>query len=277
MTTEFAEIAKQELEARKLARTSLKHFTWYTFGPRYRIRPYNELICDAVDLAITRRITRLMVFVPPQYGKSEIVSIRAPAYTLGRYPDTKLIATSYALTLVRKFSRQARDLIKSKQYRNVFPNIKLASANKSVTEWQLANYRGGVFAAGITGGITGNPADGIIIDDPIKDDKDALSEAKRDGDWEWFWTCADSRLAPDGFVILCLTRWHEDDLAGRLLLNQQKGSVHPWYVLRLPTLAEKPEETEDWATRHEVPPERLLTRQIVDELHISRPAKSNTG
>jgi hypothetical protein len=261
--------AVKELARRALARKRLKYFIPYVF-PKYRIFPHNQLIADAVDLAIKGLYKRLMVFVPPQYGKSEIVSRKTPPFVLGNYPNKKLIMVSYGQDLANMFSRDSRDLIGSKLYQQLFgetanreTSIQLTKDHKSVKNWGISNYRGGVYAAGITGGISGHSADFAIIDDPVKDEEEAQSLLKRDKNWDWYWSSLYSRLSPDAPIILCMTRWHEDDLAGRLLQSQDK-SGDKWYVLRLPAMAETPAEIAEWCETNFVTHDYWLTRTKVD-------------
>jgi hypothetical protein len=259
------ELARQEKESRSLARTYLRHFVTYTF-PGYNVRPHNQLVADVVDLAVLRILKRVMINIPPQYGKSEIVSRKAPAYALGRFPDLRILLISYAFSLASTLSRNARDLMNSSLYKNLFPDIKLSRKSQSVRLWEIEGHRGGVFAAGVTGGISGHPSDFTIIDDPVKDEEEALSETRREAIWNWYWASSDSRLSPDAVVILCMTRWHEDDLAGRLLLKQEEPDADKWYVLRLPAKAESSYEISEWCEKNFVAPDRYLNLEMVKRL-----------
>lgn len=265
-STETYEDVKQELARRKLI-----SFTRYTF-PNYKVKPHNLLIADTLDLVVYGIITRLMVFLPPQYGKSELVSRRFPPFFLGRNPDKKIIQASYNRDLASSFTRQSREIVQSKEYQKLFgvdsyyhPPVKLSDSKKSASEWNLAHHRGGVFAAGVTGGMTGYSADLMVIDDPVKDDIEASSPTTRQRQSDWFWSVAYSRLSPDAPIILCMTRWHEDDLAGRLLKTQDKTEEF-YYVLRLPAMAETEEQTEKFLEQNFIQPEYYLNREMVDEL-----------
>ncbi|MEM4406024.1 MAG: phage terminase large subunit [Candidatus Methanomethylicaceae archaeon] len=262
-----SEVAR-ELARRELARRRLHFFIRYTF-PEYVARPHNRLIADAVDLVLCGYWRRLMIFCPPQYGKSEIVSRRTPPFYLGKNPDKGIILTSYSADLAHALSREARAIIMSNLYKNVFESetsgrdISLSDDAKSVKFWRISGHRGGLLATGVGGGITGHRADLLIIDDPVKDNEEATSEKIREMHWQWYWSSAFSRLAPDGGVILCMTRWHEDDLAGRLLATQHEYGDY-WYVLRLPALAEESEEIEKWCKNNNVDVSRWVTRDLVD-------------
>ncbi len=257
---------RRELVLRELARKSLFYFIRYTF-PGYIPRPHNRLIADAIDLVIFGRWKRLMVFCPPQYGKSEIVSRRATPFILGNNPEVNIILASYAADLAHNFSREARGIIQSMLYKNVFGELRgemeISEDAKSVKLWRIAGHNGGMLAAGVGGGITGHRADFLIIDDPVKDNEEASSERIRSSVWEWFWSSAHTRLSPNAGIVLCMTRWHEDDLAGRLLATQDESEEY-WYVLRLPALAEDEKEIELWCERHNVDIQHHVTRGLVD-------------
>lgn len=265
------QLAKEEYARRKLARKHLKDFVVYTF-PGYRVRPYNQLICDAVELCIYGVIERLVLNVPPQYGKSEILSRRTPPFYLGRFPERRMMIASYNAGLAYELSRNARDIIESDRYINLFGHlssyeepVELDEENRSVHSWSIAGKRGGMTAAGIGGGLTGKSADFAIVDDPLKDDVDASSETIRDQQFNWYWTVLHTRLSPHAPVILNQTRWHEDDLTGRLL-KQAAEIGELWYVLRLPALAEDETEITKWAEMHNVDEEHWLTREKVDDM-----------
>jgi len=168
-----------------------------------------------------------MIFVPPRHGKSEMVTVRYPIFRLERDPTLRVIITAYNQTLSDKFSRKARKIAQTRG------RIMISQERKAVNDWETVQG-GGLRSAGVGGGITGLGANLIIIDDPVKSREEASSLTIRDRVYDWFTTDVYSRLEPDGAVILIMTRWHEDDLAGRLL------SRHPseWTVVRLPALAE---------------------------------------
>lgn len=268
---DLSQQAQAEKAKRVLARRHMRNFVPFVF-PSYRIRPYNQLICDTLDLCVEGVITRLMIFMPPQYGKSELVSRKLPAFYLGRYPEKRIILASYAATLAYELSRDARNLILTDKYQQVFGSmssseepIQLSEDSRSVHTWNLDGHRGGLAAAGIGGGIAGKPADFAIIDDPVKDDVEAQSATTKEQHHSWYWSALVSRLSPGAPVILTMTRWAEDDLAGKLLSSQDDVKEY-WYVLRLTAVAESPTQTERWCQMNHVKPEYYLTREIVDDL-----------
>lgn len=156
-----------------------------------------------------------------------------PSYFLGKNPEGRVIAVSYGDALAHRFGRANREKIR--EFGEKLFGIQVADDNASSTNWGLKGHRGGMISAGIGGPITGEGADLLVIDDPIKNRQEALSVRYREMVWgEWQNTLL-TRLSPTGAVILTLTRWHEDDLAGRLLASEPEK----WTVIRLPAEAEK--------------------------------------
>lgn len=229
--------------------------------------------------------------MPPRHGKSTHVSVYFPAWHLGLYPDQRIIACSYSADLSHTFSRQARNIIRSPEYAEIFGNtgvyeevVELAPDSRSVAKWDLAApHRGGYVSAGVGGSITGQGADILIIDDPLKDAEEAGSSTILQNVWEWFTTTAYTRLQGHDALILMMTRWSEDDLIGRVLAQAEtNGSTDEWTILNLPALAEEDDplgrrEGEAlWPERF--PAERILRAQSVlsprefSALYQQRPA-----
>ncbi|MEE8597942.1 MAG: terminase family protein, partial [Dehalococcoidales bacterium] len=239
--------ARAELEKRKRERqpeldniaSSLLHFTKYTFSGNYVAEPAHQVIADTVDDVMDGEIDRLIVTAPPQHGKSEIISVRLPAYWLGHYPDYPVILTSYAATLAQDKSRQARDLVESAVYRDVFPGVTTNPNARAVANWKLSGFRGEMVAAGVGGPILGHGAMLGIIDDPVENWEHAQSPVMRQRTWDWWRRTFRTRIWENGAIILVMSRWHEDDLIGRIL--NSKGSSR-WDILRLPAISETQEE-----------------------------------
>ena len=152
-------------------------------------------------------LKRLMLFVPPRHGKSEQTTIRYPTWRLERDPTLRVIVGAYNQILANKFSRKAR--------RIAVQRLDLSAERVAVEDWETAQG-GGFRVVGVGGGITGQGGDLIIIDDPVKNREEANSQAYRDRVWEWYTDDLYTRLEPGGAIILIMTRWHEDDLAGRI-------------------------------------------------------------
>lgn len=236
--------AAERLLARRRARASLLAFTQFTY-PQYVADPVHELMAATLDRVVAGEVSRLMVFAPPQHGKSELTSVRLPAFWLGRKPDDPVILTSYGATLAESKSRQVRDILISDEFRALFGDLSpvdepvaLRPDSRAVARWQLAGHRGALLAVGVGGPVTGHGARLGIIDDPFENWEQASSQTHRDRVWEWYRGTFRTRIWEGGAIVLIMTRWHEDDLAGRLLRDQ----ADEWTVLRLPALAESQEE-----------------------------------
>jgi len=230
----IADLLEQSItqaDRRTLAQTHLMDFARYV-DPSYFPARHLAAIAGKLEAVERGAIRKLMIFVPPRYGKSELTSVKFPAWYLGRHPDRRIIHTSYAAALSNTFSRRTRNLLADTRYQELF-DVRLAADSMSVEHWNLQGQRGGFISAGLGGAITGHGANVFIIDDPIKDQAEADSAAHREAVWEWYGAVARTRLEPDAAMVLIMTRWHDDDLAGRLL--KQGG----WTVVNLPVLAEE--------------------------------------
>lgn len=237
-------MAATRLLARRNARARLLDFTRYTY-PQYVADPVHALIASTLDRVVAGELTRLMIFAPPQHGKSELTSVRLPAFWLGQRPDDPVILTSYGATLAESKSRQVRDILIGDEFRALFGDlapvdepVQLRPDSRAVARWQLAGHRGAMLAVGVGGPVTGHGAQLGIIDDPFENWEQAASQTHRDRVWDWYRGTFRTRIWEGGAIVLIMTRWHEDDLAGRLL-REQGGE---WHVLRLPALAETQEE-----------------------------------
>lgn len=186
-----------------------------------------------VDLA-QRKIQRLMVMMPPRHGKSVLISQFFPAWYLGTHPEQRVILASYEAHFAASWGRQARDVLAEHGAEHF--GVALRRDSAAVNRWDLADHPGGMITAGVGGPITGRGANLLIVDDPVKNAEQALSETYRNKAWEWWTSTAFTRLEPDAIVVVVQTRWHEDDLAGRIL-REQAGEN--WHVLCLPAIAEQ--------------------------------------
>ena len=202
----------------------------------YAPAPHHYLIASYLEQVERGEIDRLMIYSPPRHGKSEIVSRRFPAWYLGRNPKKQIIAASYNSDLAADFGRDVRNLVADRVYQDIF-SVSLRQDSKAADRWNTDN--GGAYvAAGVGSGITGRGAHLGIIDDPFKDRKEAESETVRDNVWNWYVSTFYTRLMPGAAVVLMCTRWHEDDLVGRLLKAMKEGGDQ-WTVVNLPALAEE--------------------------------------
>lgn len=225
--------AAKELLARRRARESLLGFTCYTM-PKFEPGEHHAKICAGLEAVERGEIRRLMIEAPPRHTKSELASRRFPAWYVGKHPDRQLITSTYSGDFAQDFGRDVKGIVSSDEYRALFPNVHLAEDSKAKGRWHTSE--GGVYyAVGVNGPITGRGAHVALIDDPVKNRQDADSEVIRDSAWKWYTSTLRTRLMPGGAIILVMTRWHEDDLAGRLLSAQEKGGEE-WTVISLPAI-----------------------------------------
>ena len=194
---------------------------------------------------------RLIIQAPPRSGKSELFSRRFPAWAFGQNPNLQMIAASYSADLSSRMNRDVQRIIDSEEYAGVFPETSFSSntsasinSQKNIRNseiFEIAGYAGSYRSAGVGGGITGMGADIAIIDDPVKDAKEANSQTYRDSVWDWYTSTFYTRLSPKSGILLGMTRWHEDDLAGRLLADMKNGGDQ-WRVVSFPAIAEEDEQ-----------------------------------
>ena len=238
-------VAAGELNERKGAKDSLLAFTQFTL-PGYVAAPHHEMIAERLEKIERGELRRLMVFMPPRHGKSELASRRFPAWCLGRRPGMEIIAASYNADLASDFGRQVRDIVGSDEYRRCFAGVGLAAGNRAAERWQTTN--GGAYrAVGVGTATTGRGADLLLIDDPFKDRESADSAAVRRRVWDWYRSTAYTRLSPEGCVVVIQTRWHEDDLSGKLIAAMGKKGDR-WEVLSLPAISDDGEAL--WPQRY---------------------------
>lgn len=216
---------------------------------------------------------RILIEAPPRHGKSELASVHFPAWFLGNEPDRRIIGTAYGADLARDFGRRARNVIQSTVYRSIFPGITVSQSSSAADEWSLDGYNGGYIAAGIGGPITGRGAHLLLIEDPVKNREDANSQIYRDKVWDWYTSTAYTRLEGRGLVIVIMTRWHEDDLVGRLLAEQQAGTGDRWHRITFPSLDERGEAL--WPEKFDVKT-LIQIRNVIGArdfaaLHMQRP------
>ena len=192
---------------------------------------HHRLIAEKLEAVERGEIDRLMIFMPPRHGKSELASKRFPAWCLGRNPKRQIIAASYNSDLASDFGRNVRNIVAEPEFGQVFRNVGLAPDSQAANRMNT-NHGGTYVAAGVGTAVTGRGADIALIDDPFKDREEADSERRRDVVWDWYRSTLFTRLMPGGAVVVILTRWHEDDLAGRLL----EAEGDQWTVLSMPAI-----------------------------------------
>ncbi len=241
MNASLAELPTLEEVRQEKARRHLGDFAELMLG----LVParHHEFVNEKLEAVERGEIRRLMLFEPPGHAKSTYASQLFPAWYLGRNPKNRIIAASHTAQLATKFGRRVRNLFDLLEW--PVPEVSLARDSKAADQWETVQG-GEYFAAGVGGGIAGRRADLAVVDDPIKGRKDADSITVRENLWEWYRADLHNRLTPDAAIILIQTRWHEDDLAGRILPEDYKGETgwitgrdgERWFVVNLPALAE---------------------------------------
>jgi predicted phage terminase large subunit-like protein len=223
---------------RELRRLAARHraVTWDTPGdlaaaldPRNVQTPALDLIDAALVDVAEGRCDRLIISMPPQEGKSQRVSRRFPSWLLVRDQDLRIAIASYEFGMARRWGRAIRDDLTSHSL------LQVDQSSAAAHEWVIDGHDGGVYSVGIGGPLTGRPVDLLIIDDPIKDREQADSVTYRQRAWDWWTDVAVTRLAAGAPVVLILTRWHEDDLAGRLTAAEDG---HLWRTINIPAQAD---------------------------------------
>lgn len=222
-----------------------------SIDPMTRQTPALDMIDDGIEWALSTRDARLSISMPPQEGKSTRCAVWAPIRALQLDPDRRVIVASYAEGLAGEHARTARNIIEQHGSRARDPltgvplpdklGLELASDKSAASHWTIKGHRGGVFAAGVGGGMTGRPADLIIIDDPYKNMEEADSPAYRAKVDDWFNAVVTTRLAPGSPIILIQTRWNEADLAGTLAHRDRElpPEQREWRHINIPAVAEE--------------------------------------
>ena len=215
-------------------RRRLLAFTRRLF-PAYEDAPHIATLSRALEAAATTPGARLIVTMPPRHSKSLNVSEHLPAWYLGRRPDARIIAAAHTAQLAYTFSRRVRNKLADPRW--PFPTVRTAGDKAAVQAWDIDGHRGGYVAVGVGGSPTGHGADLVLIDDPIRSAADADSATIRESLWEWYTGTLRTRLEPGGSMILTATRWHSDDLTGRLLAAQDAGG-EAWTHLHMPAISD---------------------------------------
>lgn len=209
------------------------------------LRVIDEAVADTVNEG-----GRLIVTMPPQEGKSTRVAVWTPVWALMRNPDARVVVASYAESLAGRNAYQARSVVNEHGSGAVdevtgaaLPDrlgVEVAGDHRQQRSWGIAGRSGGYYATGTGGALTGRAADLLIVDDPFKNQVQADSAREREKVWQWWTSVAQTRLAPGAAVIIIMTRWHEDDLVGAILAEEEKllPGERQWRVVNIPAVAE---------------------------------------
>ncbi len=222
--------AETDGSPRQSIRTELATWAKLALAPYgHQPAPHHQRIMEELENLTDGRIDRLMLLLPPGSAKSTYASVVFPPWWFNRHPTSSIIAASHTASLAHHFGHRVRALI---QERGEVLGYGLHKTSRASHRFGITTG-GEYFATGVRGPITGRRADLIVIDDPIKSQADADNAAARDQLWSWYRSDLLTRLKPGGRILLVMTRWHRDDLGGRLLESDDK-----WHMLRLPALAE---------------------------------------
>jgi predicted phage terminase large subunit-like protein len=195
----------------------------------------DHAITQSIELAEKGQRDGILVSMPPQHGKSELCSKYLPSWFLGVNPDKRVILCSYEADFAASWGRKARDLLE--QHGDLF-GVKVSKRSAAVNRWDLDGREGGMVTSGVGGPVTGRGAHLLIVDDPLKNDEEARSPKHREKQWQWWMSVAMTRLRPGALMVVIQTRWHKDDLTGRIL-DHAKTNGQRWLQVRLPALAEQ--------------------------------------
>ena len=229
---------------RRLARRELLAFTKWTY-PEYRIHWHHRLLAQKLDAWRQAATRQLLISLPPRHGKTELVSRRLPALILGTNSDARIIMAAHTAALAEANSRDVQRILQSPAYGDLFPHVRLPRPGlrshgrykRTDEHFELVGRSGYLRAVGVGGAITGFGFDFGIIDDPIKSAEEAQSAVYRERLWEWFTRDFWTRRSPGARVVVVMTRWHQEDLIGRILALEGRG-LGRWEYVRLPAIAE---------------------------------------
>lgn len=225
--------ASQELRNRRQARTHLLNFTTYT-KPDYRVNWHHRVLADYLERFARGEIKRLMVFQPPQTGKSELVSRRLPAYMLGINPEIRLLGGSHTDNLAVSMNRDVQRILRSRAYQVLFPETSLPETRNrggwkcTQDYFEVPEHKGFLRSVGVGVAPAGFPADVLIVDDPFGKREDADSPTIRQRVYDWYTSDLYPRLSAHNQVLITHTRWHRDDLVGRLLTIAMDKRADQW-------------------------------------------------
>jgi len=260
-------LEEEKILESELARRNFKDFILYT-KPEYHFNWHHEAITNKLEQFALGNIKKLMLFVPPQHGKSELSTRRLPAFMLGRNPDNKIAICSYSATMASSFNRDIQRIIDDKPYSEVFPKTTLnenSAINPSKNTYlrnsetfEIIGHTGFVKTVGVGGSLTGTPVDIGIIDDPFKDREEAMSNTIREKVYNWYTDVFSTRLHNDSQQLLIMTRWHQDDLAGRILQTDNDWEVVTFQAIKERESKDDPRQIGEalWPEKHSL--ERLL-------------------
>lgn len=285
-----------EEEAKNQARNNFLKFILYT-KPDYQINWHHRVICNYLEKFISGDLKRLMIFTPPQHGKSQLVSRSLPSYILGKDPNRKIVLSSYSNDLSSTFNRDCQRIIDSSEYNDLFPETKLNGSNivtvsnaylRNSDIFQIVGYQGYLKTTGVGTSLTGTTADLCIIDDPVKDSIEASSPTYQMRNWNWYNDVLYTRINNKTGILITQTRWDENDLSGLLIKAMNEGRGEPWTILSLPAIKvddfnnDDPRDIGDalWPEWHSLEKLHIVQKQntrTFQSLYQQNPRPTETG
>ena len=240
-------LRKMQMDVAEESRSSFLTFVKKVW-PDFIAGSHHKIFARKLEDVSRGKIKRLIINMPPRHTKSEFASNLFPAWMLGKNPKLKIIQTTHTAELSDGFGRKVKNLIMQDEFKEVFPDVKLAEDSKASGRFNT-NKGGEYFAAGVGGAITGRGADLLIIDDPHSE-QDALSDKKMEDAYEWYTSGPRQRLQPGGSIVVVMTRWSVKDLTGKLLAKQTAESSDQWDVVEFPAIIDnEPMWPEFWNLR----------------------------
>jgi hypothetical protein len=229
------------LLARDIATQSFRWFIRYVTADDvepYQFAPFHESIIAELQAVWEGRQNRILLAAPPRHGKSKLCAILFPCFVLGDKPNSRVIIAAYSQELAREHLREVRAVMLCQAYKELFPNSILAEDGQAA-DLLRSTVGGSCRATGAGGTLTGLGADILVLDDLIKGYDEAASEVMRASLWAWFSTSARTRLSPKGAIVAIGTRWHHDDVLGRLIRSSEDGTGEAWHVITFPAINEQ--------------------------------------
>ena len=199
--------------------------------PFLELSTFHQTYYRILEAYARGRIRKLIVSVPPQHGKSVGATILLPAYLLGLDPDMRIAIASYSGTLASKFNRRVQRIIESREYAEIFPDTTIKQGTKPAgyirtsDEVEIVGHKGELISVGREGSLTGNRVDCFILDDLYKDAMEAQSPVVRENCWEWYTSVVRTRMHNTSRELIVFTRWHEEDLIGRLMKTERVTEI----------------------------------------------------
>ena len=205
--------------------------------PSFKATPFHQRYYALLEAFAEGRVRRLIITIPPQHGKSLGSSVILPAWLLGKRPDLHIANASYSASLAHKFNKRVQRIIDSKEYAEMFPDTRIKASGRSGSYQRTAELTevvgrsGDLVAVGREGALTGNPVDVFILDDLYKDAMEANSPTIRENCWEWYCSVVRTREHNDSQELIVFTRWHKEDVIGRLVGRERVVELHSWEQL----------------------------------------------